>query len=198
MDLRSEKDTLRHAIKERLKRLSPEDRARESRSLCKRLLEALPPEPGTICVFYPMTGSEADIKELFPVLLERGWKMFFPRFEGDSFAFRQAGSMEALVPGRYGLMEPSQDEESLGIEAVTLALLPGLAFDAAGNRLGRGNGGYDRWLKKLRAKNPAAAVWGIALDCQTVPHVPSEAHDERVDRVCTPRGFTEEFPTASR
>jgi len=187
MDLRSEKETLRASIKERLKRMSPADRERESRSLCKRVMQELPPEPGVLCVFYPM-GSEADIRELFPVLLERGWKLFFPRFEGAGFAFRRAPSVASLVPGRYGLMEPMQDEEKLGIADVTVALLPGMGFAPDGSRIGRGNGGYDRWLKDLRARNPGAMVWGIALDCQMVTQIPTEAHDERVDLVITPRG----------
>lgn len=188
MDPRSEKEALRTSIKERLKRLSPEDRARESRSLCKRLLAALPETPGTICVFYPMVGSEADIRELFPALRERGWAVFFPRFEGSAFAFRRADSDDALVPGRYGLKEPSKDEEALAIEDVAIAILPGLAFDPAGGRIGRGNGGYDRWLRDLRKRNPSAKVWGVALECQMVPVVPKEPHDETVDLVVTPRG----------
>ncbi len=189
MDLRSEKESLRASIKERLKRMSPEDRARESRSLSKRLLAALPETPGTICVFYPMTGSEADIRDIFPELLQRGWKLFFPRFEGSSFAFRRAETLENLVPGRYGLMEPTKDNDALALADVDLVLLPGLAFDNNGGRIGRGNGGYDRWLRELRAKNPHAHVWGIALDCQMVGQVPSEPHDQPVDAVCTPRGF---------
>lgn len=189
MDFRSEKESLRASIKARLARMSTEDRVRESRSLCKRLIAALPAEPGAICVFYPMMGSEADIKELFPILLERGWKIFFPRFETGGFSFRQAEALTALVPGRYGLMEPTQDDPTLSITDVTLALLPGMAFDHAGGRIGRGNGGYDKWLKELRAKNPAAKVWGIALECQIVAQVPREAHDQTVDLVVTPRGI---------
>ena len=188
-DIRSEKEALRASVKERLKRMSPADRERESRSLCKRLLAAVPPEPGTMCVFYPMKGSEADIAGLFPTLLERGWKLFFPRFEGATFAFRGAASLDALVPGRYGLLEPTHDEPALAIGDVGIALLPGLAFDPLGGRLGRGNGGYDVWLRGLRERNPAAKVWGIALECQMVTAVPREAHDETVDLVFTPRGI---------
>jgi 5-formyltetrahydrofolate cyclo-ligase len=188
MDLRSEKEALRASLKERLKRLSDGDRARESRSLIKRLLQILPAEPGVLCVFYPMTGSEADIRDLFPTLLERGWKLFFPRFEGAGFSFRRATSMDGLVPGKYGLMEPTGDDETLGIADVTVAIIPGLGFDPSGGRIGRGNGGYDIWLRELRAKNPGAKVWGVALDCQMVTVIPREAHDRMMDLVITPRG----------
>ena len=188
-DIRSEKSALREAIKLRLARLSPEDRARESRSLCKRVIAALPHTPGTICVFYPMLGTEADIRELFPVLQERGWTMFFPRFEDTaSFSFRRATETD-LVAGRYGLSEPPNDAPTLDVRDVTLALIPGLAFDASGNRIGRGNGGYDRWLQILHTKNPVAKTWGIALDCQMVTHVPREPHDATVDAIVTPRGI---------
>lgn len=188
MDLRSEKEALRASLKERLKRLSDGDRERESRSLNKRLLQTLPAEPGVLCVFYPMRGSEADIRDLFPTLLERGWKLFFPRFEGAGFSFRRATSVDGLVPGKYGLMEPTGDDEKLGIADVTVAIIPGLGFDPAGGRIGRGNGGYDMWLRELRAKNPGAAVWGVALDCQMVTVIPREAHDQPMDLVITPRG----------
>lgn len=188
MDLRSEKEALRASLKERLKRLSDGDREREGRSLSKRILQTLPPEPGVLCVFYPMRGSEADIRDLFPTLLERGWKLFFPRFEGAGFSFRRATSVDGLVPGKYGLMEPTGDDEKLGIADVTVAIIPGLGFDPAGGRIGRGNGGYDVWLRELRAKNPGAAVWGVALDCQMVTVIPREAHDQPMDLVITPRG----------
>lgn len=194
MDITLEKAHLRQSIGERLKRLSPEDRARESRSICKRLLQSLPSTPGTICVFYPMMGSEADIRDLFPELLARGWRLFFPRFEGSMFAFRQIQRLDELAPGRYGLMEPSSDEPPLSITDVDIAILPGLAFDAAGGRIGRGNGGYDRWLQELRKKNPKAIVWGTALDCQMVHAVPREPHDQTVDGVCTARGFVSATP----
>lgn len=190
MNIPTEKDRLRSAIKQRLARLSPEDRLRESRSLCKRLMAGLPEKPGVACVFYPMTGSEADIREIFPMLLERGWQIFFPRFEGSGFAFRRVHAVDALVVGRYGLLEPSHDDDPLDVRTVDLVLIPGLAFDASGNRLGRGNGGYDRWLKELRSKNPHAIVWGIALECQMVTTIPKEIHDETVDAVWTHRGFT--------
>lgn len=189
MDIRSEKKALRASVKERLKRMSDGDRERESRSLCKRLVAAVPDTPGTMCVFYPMAGSEADIRGIFAPLRERGWTLFFPRFEGAGFAFRHAGDDAALVPGRYGLMEPTADEDALDIRSVTIALLPGLAFAPDGSRIGRGNGGYDRWLADLRTKNPGAKAWGIAFDCQMVTTIPTEPHDARVDLVVTPRGI---------
>lgn len=188
MNIQSSKQALRTAIHERIARLSPEDRRRESRSLCKRIGHELPTTPGVICLFYPMP-SEADIRPICDQLLNQGWKTYFPRFEGAAFRFRRVQSLSAMIPGRFGLMEPSEDDPVLDIRTTTIALLPGLGFDGHGGRLGRGNGGYDRWLQELRTKNPSALVWGVAFECQIVPLVPLEQHDRTVDLVITPRGI---------
>lgn len=195
MDIRSTKQALRTAIKERLAHLSPEDRIRESRSLCRRILQAIPSTPGVLCLFYPMP-SEVDIRDVCSQLQERGWSTYFPRFEGAGFVFRHVTTLSTMTAGRYGLMEPSDDDTLLDPKTVTIALLPGLGFDAHGGRIGRGNGGYDRWLKELRTKNPSALVWGIAFDCQIIHEIPKEPHDQTVDLVITPRGVIDPRPPA--
>ncbi len=187
MDLRAEKEHLRHSIKERMDRMNARARSEESRSLCRRVLEHLPKEPGTIALFFPMP-SEADIAPLFPALLQSGWHVFLPRFEGSSFAFRELTSDLPLEPGKYGLQEPPYEATLLDITLLTLALIPGIAFDRQGNRLGRGNGGFDRWLAELKTKNPSAETWGVAFECQIVDQVPMEPHDRRVDALCLARG----------
>ena len=132
--------------------------------------------------------SEADISHLFEPLLQKGWKIFLPRFAGNNFEFRNIETPDALRPGKYGILEPYEEAELLTDESITIALLPGLAFDPMGNRLGRGNGGYDKWLDSAKKKNPDMKVWGTALDCQMVNVVPSEPHDRKMDLVITPRG----------
>jgi len=67
-----------------------------------------------------------------------------------------------------------------------IILLPGRAFDRSGNRLGRGLGFYDRFLKKLRESKPEARAYGICFHCQLVKKVPTASHDEAVDRVISP------------
>ncbi|MFA7682254.1 MAG: 5-formyltetrahydrofolate cyclo-ligase, partial [Candidatus Peribacteraceae bacterium] len=75
------------------------------------------------------------------------------------------------------------------------ALIPGRAFDRDGNRLGRGNGSYDHWIREQRTANPQTKIWGIAFECQIVPIVPTEEHDERVDALITARGLIHVKPT---
>jgi 5-formyltetrahydrofolate cyclo-ligase len=190
MDLRDEKQRLRNAVKERLSRMSATDFAAESRSLCKQLLKALPAEPGTISVYYPIK-EEADLRMAMEEVLKRGWKLYLPRFENQKLAFRRVEDLQNLPMGVLHIPEPTAAAELLNMKELTIAVLPGRAFDLKGGRLGRGNGGYDKWLVTLKAENPAALVWGAALDAQMTREVPMEAHDVPVDAVITARGVME-------
>ena len=189
MDIREPKAHLRVAIKERLSHLSNKDRHAESRSLCRRVLEALPEGPLTIAAYFPLK-DEADVRMLLQEFLARGDKVFLPRIENQKIVFRQMLSLTGLTDGMFGIPEPAEDDPPLDSATLDIALIPGRAFDARGNRLGRGNGGYDIWMRKQRAMNPKTQFWGLALECQLVPEMPMEEHDERVDAVITARGMT--------
>lgn len=188
MDLPSSKSDLRQAITQRISRLSPKDRTAESRSLCKRILEALPKEPSAICAYYPLS-DEADIKSLLKDIPERGHTLYLPRKEGKHFVFRKMQNVESLKPDDFKIPAPSDDSPVLEDGDVAVVLVPGRAFDHKGHRLGRGNGGYDIWIRKQRAENPKTRFWGIAFECQVVQEVPMEGHDERVDAIVTARGL---------
>lgn len=190
MHLSEEKAALRTAIDERLKRMTDAERSAESRSLCRRLTEGIP--AGTpICAFYPMR-SEPDITPFLEEVLRRGDPLYLPCFEG-MLVFREATDLTKLIRGKLGTLEPPETASQLvtrNPQLVTL-LIPGRAFDNHGNRLGRGNGGYDLWLNDERKKGAEMRLIGIALECQIVDSVPMESHDVRMDAVATARGITE-------
>lgn len=186
MDLSSQKQRLREAVSERMKTLPEKDRVSDSRSLCRRILEQLPKDTKTIAAYYPMR-TEADIVPLLEEFLKRGINVYLPRAEGKAFLYRKMTSLKALKPGILRIPEPDENALVLNESDLDVALIPGAAFDYNGNRLGRGNGGYDIWLERLRTINPKALVWGIALDRQLVNEVPVQPHDRPVDAVITPR-----------
>ncbi len=94
-----------------------------------------------------------------------------------------------LVPARYGVPEPPRDRwEPVPLDALDLVLVPGLAYDADGHRMGYGAGLYDRFLAEL---DPAVPRWGLAYEVQVVPLVPSEDHDLRVHAVITEKRWIE-------
>lgn len=189
MHLSEEKALLRKAIDERLKRFTDAERSAESRSLSRRLTEGI--STGTpICAFYPMR-SEPDITPFLEEVLRRGDPLFLPCFD-NVLIFRQAMDLSKLVRGKLGTLEPSLDAPTLRPTPNPLTLLiPGRAFDAKGNRLGRGNGGYDKWIAEQREKGILMQLIGVALECQIVDSVPVESHDVRMDAIATARGITE-------
>lgn len=190
MDIRDEKKRLRASIDERMARLSEKDRETESRSLCRRILESLPADVQTVCAYYPMR-SEADIKPLLAELLARGIALYLPCFAEREkvLVFRRALDLTTFIKGKIGTLEPPRDAPPLDPLSLDLAIIPARAFDDACWRLGRGNGGYDVWIRAQRALNPKTRFWGAALDLQLVREVPHEAHDEKVDAVVTARGL---------
>ncbi len=108
--------------------------------------------------------------------------------QNDIVPFRLR-TLDELEPGCMGIPEPKKSlrQESGRIvdpQNIELVLVPGLAFDASGNRLGRGAGYYDRFLARLR---PSTVLIGLAFECQVFESVPVEPHDRPVDFVVTER-----------
>lgn len=187
MHPQEQKDLLRTSIQARLERLSDVDRAAESRSLCKRLEEILPKEPGTLCAYYPIR-NEVDIRPLLLELFKKQWTIFLPKFEGGMMVFRQVMDLDHLRPGQFQIPEPPDAALLLDPTILDVALIPARAYEKNGNRLGRGNGGYDIWIRKQRKQQPQTHFIGVCYEAQLVSDIPMEEHDERVDFVVTARG----------
>ena len=186
-DTRQAKADLRTAIANRLAEFPQAKKEAESRSLTRRILELLPKPPHNVCGFVPLK-DEVLIQPLLNELLGRGYRLFLPRFENGALAFREAPSLSQLKPGHLQIPEPTADANPLPSDEPTTVLVPGRAFDAQGGRLGRGNGGYDVWIRTQRSQNRERTFWGVCYELQQVLQVPVEEHDERVDRVLTARG----------
>ncbi|TSC59261.1 MAG: 5-formyltetrahydrofolate cyclo-ligase [Candidatus Peregrinibacteria bacterium Greene0416_62] len=191
MHLSDQKSQLRISIDERLKHLNEQERSAESRSLCRRLTEGIP--TGTpICAFFPMR-SEPDITPFLEEVLHRADPLYLPCFDGI-LIFRQATDLSILVRGKLGTLEPPPTAATIANSKSQIAnrltiLVPGRAFDPHGNRLGRGNGGYDKWIAEARKKGVSMRLIGVALECQIVDSVPVESHDEGMDAFATARGI---------
>ncbi|GAA2347752.1 5-formyltetrahydrofolate cyclo-ligase [Streptomyces kunmingensis] len=143
---------------------------------------------------YVSVGGEPGTAPLLDALRARGTRVLLPvllpdndldwgTYEGPS------SLVDVQHPGRMALLEPGG--ERLGPDAVTAAdvvLLPGLAVDARGMRLGRGGGSYDRVLARLEAAGAHPALVVLLYDAEVVEHLPMEAHDKAVHAVVTPSG----------
>ncbi|MFJ9629024.1 5-formyltetrahydrofolate cyclo-ligase [Streptomyces sp. NPDC101175] len=137
-------------------------------------------EPGTLVLLDALRARGVDV--LLPALL--------PDNDLDWGAYDGEGSLARVRHGgKMALFEPSG--ERLGPDAVTAAdvvLLPGLAVDGHGMRLGRGGGSYDRVLARLERADARPALLVLLYDSEVVAHVPAEAHDRPVRAAVTPSG----------
>ncbi|MFE6665789.1 5-formyltetrahydrofolate cyclo-ligase [Streptomyces sp. NPDC057697] len=147
---------------------------------------------------YVSVGSEPGTRVLLDALRARGVRVLLPVLLADNdldwAPYEGAGR---LVRAGRGLLEP--DGGRLGPEAVLEAdavLLPGLAADGRGMRLGRGGGSYDRVLARLAAAGAHPALVVLLYDDEVVARVPEEPHDHPVDVVVTPASVRRTDPRA--
>lgn len=164
-------------------------------AMAENFFAHVPLPEGAVVSSYWAIGDEADPALLEQGLRVRGHAVALPRVWGRDkpLAFHLFAGGAPLVRGGFGLLEPAADWPEA---QPSVLVVPLLAFDARGNRLGYGAGYYDRTLSDLRAKRPIVAV-GFAYAGQEVDDVPHHAGDAKLDWVVTERD-AHCFPVAGR
>ena len=176
------KADLRQKIRAALEQISPAVRAVESIGLCDRL-EAQLRSAHTILFFAPLP-NELDIWPLMEKFLAAGKTCALPFFDSASqtYSTRRVQNLAAdIAIGKFGVREPAPNCPEIPPEKFDLILVPGVAFDWNGNRLGRGQGFYDRLLAKS-----GGMKCGVGYDFQLIGKIPVEPHDARVNFIVTP------------
>ena len=142
------------------------------------------PETGQVVSGYWSVRSELDPAPLLDQLAVLGCRIALPVVVGPGAAlvFRGWTPAAAMVTSSFGIPEPSPANPPLRPD---IALLPLLAFDASGYRLGYGAGHYDRTLARLRQDGRPVVAVGFGFAGQEVARVPRDAHDERLDLIVT-------------
>lgn len=182
-----DKTRLRRELRAARRALPPADRAERSRLVAARL-RALPElARARRLAAYAARDDEVDLDAWLREELERGTQIHLPWVDGVELRLGRVGDLDAdLAPGWRGLREPRHPAGAPGLPASDLdaAVVPGLAFDRAGRRLGQGGGHVDRLLARLR---PGTPVVGVAFDLQVLAlgRIPLEPHDRGVDVVVT-------------
>jgi 5-formyltetrahydrofolate cyclo-ligase len=141
---------------------------------------------GTIAAYYSV-GIEPPTEALIEALLAGGSRVLLPVIDGAALDWAAYTGPNELTRGPFGLSEPSGPR--LGEDALAQAdvvVMPALAVDRLGNRLGHGRGFYDRALIDV-----AAPIVAVVYDAELIDDVPAEAHDHRVDAVLRPAGLTD-------
>jgi len=139
----------------------------------------------TVAGYHPIS-SELDVLPLLRVLHEAGYALALPVTpkEKGPLAFRQWSPSDELTKGRFGILAPIVHKPDVTPDAI---LLPLLAFDKMGHRLGYGGGYYDKTLRLLRMSTEIVAI-GVAYDEQETDALSNEEHDEVLDWLLTPSG----------
>ena len=173
------KSDLRRQIQQIKRQFTPQQ-LEELSLLVISSLRPLLAEAQTIMAYYSLP-DEVNTHALIDELVAEGKTVLLPKVTGaDTMELRRYTGRADLQEGAYHILEPV-GEPFTDLSAIDLILVPGLAFDAAGHRLGRGRGYYDRFL---HSKNrPYCVKIGVCFDFQKVDEVPVDAHDIAMDKV---------------
>lgn len=168
------KEELRREMRSLKKQHTPEQLAAMSAEVCEQLqANDLWRDAQCVLLYHPLS-DEVDVRPLLHTALTEGKEVWLPQVAGDDLILRRYTGDESLRQGAFGIMEPEGDILPMeDYNRIQLALVPGMAFDREGHRLGRGKGYYDRLLSRLTK----ARLLAVCFPFQIVEHVPTEEHD---------------------
>jgi 5-formyltetrahydrofolate cyclo-ligase len=184
------KQLLREAVLRDRDALSDTQRAVDALACETRLLQLPAFQNAKTVLSYMSFGSELNTHAILRQSLQRGKAVVLPRMVKPSgaqtlpeLAIHQVLAESDLTAGPWGILEPHANSAAATFATVDLVLVPGVAFDRRGRRLGYGKGYYDRLLPARRAN---CLLVALAFDFQLVDEVPVSAHDVSIDLLITP------------
>lgn len=182
MNVSSTKKKVRERMRDRCAGLDAAWRCAQSARVQARLQAVDSFKTSQVVGLYAALPCEVDVTELTRRLWRAERSVCLPAFDPANahYAMARVRETTALVEVAYGLREPA-DPEWIDPALLECMVVPGLAFDAAGHRIGHGGGYYDRLLAGL-----AAVKIGVAFDFQVLDTLPVEPHDVMMDLVVTP------------
>jgi 5-formyltetrahydrofolate cyclo-ligase len=179
------KQQLRQLIKEKLAAMSLEERIRATQIILQRARSFLLTTNAQLAAFYMPISDEVDIVPLIRWWQQRGLMIALPRTltQEKRLEFRRVSRLETdLQIGAFGILEPKPSCPLVTPDEIDIIVVPGRAFDECCNRLGRGLGYYDRFLKNLPQRTLKIA---LAFESQIVQRIPIKPNDVRMDVVIT-------------
>jgi len=179
------KKALRDSARQKRFLLTDEEIRQKSSKICSQVLELL--DGHRTVMIYCSKNPEVDTLPLISALLQKGIRVVVPIIEQETTSLRLSylTNCDLLVRSTFSVPEPIGNEIPARPEDIELVIVPMLAFDTTGNRLGYGAGYYDRFL----SSHPAIRKIGLAFLCQETPEVPVEGNDIRMDYIVTEEGI---------
>ena len=166
----------------------PEERESKSREICRQIAQIEEYQNAQTILFYMPIRGEANITPLLQARLREGRKCLLPKC-GDERLLElfYINDLDLdLTIGKFNILEPCGRAIPCTAEGISVIIVPGVAFDAYGRRIGYGKGYYDRLLSSLRGKT---ALIAPAFELQLVDSIPADACDMPVDYIVTERRF---------
>ncbi len=192
-DIATRRHALRTQARAARRALGEEARAEAAAALSSHLADRPELAGARRLAAYVASGSEIDPMPTLHALLARQVEIYLPHIEhalpGMHFAHWN-GDVQRLKRNRFGILEPMVDtRDLLGADAIEVILLPLVAFDRRGHRLGSGAGYYDRALACRAGRHAPPLLVGVAHACQEVEDIPAEPWDIPMDAVATELGY---------
>jgi 5-formyltetrahydrofolate cyclo-ligase len=190
--LNDEKQRLRREVLERRNRLTTAQRVIRSADILQKLFELEAARSAAWIHFYVSSGSEVETTGMIAHAISRGKQVSVPKMERESkrlLLSELKDPVRELSPGPKGISEPKPEFfRPVEADGMELFVIPGIAFDERGNRLGQGAGYYDRLLAGVSGRIP---IVGLAFELQLVKGIPVGDHDVNVDWVVTEKRVIE-------
>lgn len=181
-DARNYKKELRRIFLKTRSELAAEDIIEKSAKIMSRLFSLSEFRGAKTIMFYVDAGNEVKTRDGITKALSEGKRVVVPKVKkGYGLLAIEIKSLDELSPGTFGILEPA-GEKGISPEEIDLVVVPGVAFDKKGNRMGYGAGYYDSFLPKLR---PEVKKVAIAFEMQVTDSLPAEEHDVKMDLIIT-------------
>lgn len=173
-----DKSALRRTIREKKRAMTDQQIESASAELAERLFAHPAYQQAKALYGYLSYNQEVRTAAILERAQRDGKRVAVPKVYGDEMKFLWLDDLTAVAPGAYGIPEPVADGPVAG-DPAALVLMPGLAFDREGHRMGYGGGFYDKYL----AAHPGHHTLALCYGFQMLPHLETEAHDLPVDYV---------------
>jgi len=177
---------IRNEISKILGTLSESERSQKTKIIEDRLLEFANFLEAKTSLLYMNSSNEVATQEIIKRCFDYNRVIVLPAFikETHEMSLMKIDNLESeLQPGPRGVLEPNPARcKKVPIENIDIAIIPGVAFDEKGGRIGTGEGYYDRFIPQLTITTRKVA---LAFENQIIPQVPMESHDKHVDIIIT-------------
>jgi 5-formyltetrahydrofolate cyclo-ligase len=192
MGIFNEKKILRKEILTKRKNIDIVEKEKMDRKICDKFYESKYYRDAKNIFIYISYDSEINTKEIINKALIDNKKIYVPRTEFKTRLMDAVEiiSLDNLIESEYGILEPSIEEPHIEPNELDLIVVPGVAFDRNGGRIGYGAGFYDRYFKKINKDNiKKIQKLALAYDFQILENIPMNEHDVPVSYIITEKEF---------